>query len=152
MIKIFSSTLIDAPVDQVWTRVKDFNGLPNWHPSATDSRIEDTHAPGAVGCIRNFALTDGSGRIRETLLAISDADRSLTYNMLSGGPLPFVDYIAAMQFWPVTDRGNTFAAWSAEFDVSDHQADHWKRFVAEDVFIGGFRALEKSFKRNGPEK
>lgn len=145
MLKVFSSTIIDVPVDRVWERVKDFNGLPNWHPAATDSSIEDTHAPGAVGCIRNFALADGSGRIRETLLAISDFERDLTYNMLPGGPLPFVDYIANMQFWPITDREQTFATWSAEFAVSDNQEDHWQKFVADDVFIGGFRALERSF-------
>ncbi|WP_298852873.1 SRPBCC family protein [uncultured Ruegeria sp.] len=145
MIKVFSSTIVDVPVDQVWERVKDFNGLPNWHPAATDSRIEDTHAPGAVGCIRNFALTDGSGRIRETLLAISEIERTLTYNMLPGGPLPFVDYVAVMQFAPITDRNQTFATWSAEFIAGDGQTDHWRNFVADDVFIGGFRALEQSF-------
>jgi hypothetical protein len=145
MIKAYSSTIIDVPVDQVWERVKDFNGLPNWHPAATDSKIEETHAPGAVGCIRNFALTDGSGRIRETLLTISDIDRSLTYNMLPGGPLPFVDYIAVMKFTPITDRNQTFAEWSAEFDVSDGQTEHWHNFVAADVFLGGFKALEESF-------
>jgi hypothetical protein len=145
MIKVFSSTLIDVPVDQVWDRLKDFNGLPNWHPAATDSHIEEPHAPGMVGCIRNFALTDGSGRIRETLLAISDVERSLTYNMLAGGPLPFVDYVAVMQVVPITDRNQTFATWSAEFNAGDGQIDHWRKFVAEDVFIGGFRALEQSF-------
>ena len=145
MISVFSSTIINIPVVKVWDRVKDFNGLPNWHPAATDSRIEEGHASGAAGCIRNFALTDGSGRIRETLLAISDVDRTLTYDMLPGGPLPFVDYVAVMRFWPITDRDQTFAAWSATFDVSDGQHDHWRDFVANDVFIGGFRALEDSF-------
>lgn len=145
MIKVFSSTIIDVPVDLVWNRVKDFNGLPNWHPAATDSKIESPHASGEVGCIRNFALADGSGRIRETLLAISDIERNLTYNMLPGGPLPFVNYIAVMQFWPITDRKQTFATWTADFDVSDNQTDHWQKFVADDVFIGGYRALEDSF-------
>ena len=145
MIKVFSSTIIDVPADQAWERVKDFNGLPSWHPAATDSRIEPTHAPGSVGCIRNFALTDGSGRIRETLLAISDVERSLPSPMLDGGPLPFVDYIAVMQFTPVTDRNQTFATWSADFRAGDGQTDHWRKFVADDVFMGGFRALEESF-------
>lgn len=145
MIKVFSSTIIDVPVDQVWEHVKDFNGLPSWHPAATDSKIEPTHTPGSVGCIRNFALTDGSGRIRETLLAISDSERSLTYNMLAGGPLPFEDYLAVMQFTPVTDRNQTFATSSAEFRAGDGQTDHWSKFVADDVFLGGFRALEESF-------
>lgn len=147
MFKVYASTIIDVPVKKVWERVKDFNGLPSWHPAATDSHIEKTHAAGSAGCIRNFALTDGSGRIRETLLAISDVDCSLTYDMLPGGPLPFVDYKAHMQFHPITDRNQTFATWSAELDVTDGDYDHWKKFLIEDVFGGGFEALKKSFKR-----
>ena len=145
MIKVSSSAIIKVPVDQVWARAKDFNGLPNWHPAATDSKIEDGHNPGEVGCVRNFALTDGSGRIRETLLAISDVNQSLTYDMLGGGPLPFVDYIATMSFEDITGTGHTFAKWTAEFNVSDGQEDHWEKFVANDVFLGGFAALEASF-------
>ncbi len=145
MINAYSSTIIALPVDQVWERVRDFNGLPNWHPAATDSKIEDGHANGEVGCVRNFALTDGSGRIRETLLAISNVERSLTYDMLGGGPLPFVNYVAKMKLSPITDRNETFAEWWADFEAGDGDEPKWKAFVAEDVFIGGFRALEASF-------
>lgn len=146
MIKAYSSTIIAVPVDRVWDRVRDFNGLPNWHPAATDSRIEDGHANGQVGCVRNFALTDGSGRIRETLLSISNPERTLTYDMLGGGPLPFVDYIAIMKFCEITTTGETFAQWWAEFEAGDGQTDHWHQFVENDVFVGGFEALEASFK------
>ena len=146
MIKVYSSTIIQVPVVDVWQRVRDFNGLPAWHPAATDSRIEAPHEAGVIGCVRNFALADGSGRVRETLLALSDPDRSLTYDMLPGGPLPFVDYVATMTFTPVTDRDHTFAEWSARFIADDGQAAHWQKFVAEDVFLGGFRALEESFR------
>ncbi|MBO9402908.1 SRPBCC family protein [Shimia sp. R9_3] len=147
MIKAYSSTVIAVPVGQVWERVRDFNGLPSWHPAATDSKIEEGHANGEVGCVRNFALTDGSGRIRETLLAISDLEHTLSYDMLPNGPLPFVNYIAKMKFTPITDRNETFAEWWADFEAGDGQTQHWHDFVAIDVFIGGFRALEDSFKR-----
>ena len=145
MIKAYASTIIAVPVDQVWTRVRDFNGLPNWHPAATDSRIEEGFNAGEVGCVRNFALTDGSGRIRETLLAISNVERCLTYDMLPDGPLPFVNYVARMKLSAITDRNETFAEWWAEFEAGDGQTDHWHRFVENDVFLGGFRALEQSF-------
>lgn len=145
MIKAYASTIIAVPVDRVWERVRNFNGLPGWHPAATDSRIEDGHANGQVGCIRNFALTDGSGRIRETLLSISNTDRSLSYDMLPNGPLPFVNYVARMKFSAITDRGQTFAEWWAEFEAGDGQTAHWHNFVETEVFLGGFRALESSF-------
>jgi len=146
MIKVCSTTIIDVPVNEVWEKVKNFNGLPSWHPAATDSNIEPGHNAGEVGCVRNFALTDGTGRIRETLLAISEIDKSLTYDMLLGGPLPFVDYVSTMTFESVTNQNKTFAKWTAEFSVSDGKNEHWKNFVANDVFLGGFEALEESFK------
>lgn len=146
MIKAYSSTIIAVSTSRVWARVRDFNGLPSWHPAATDSKIEDGHSNGQVGCVRNFALTDGSGRIRETLLSLSDVDNSLSYDMLPNGPLPFVNYVARMKFTPITDRDQTFAEWWADFEAGDGQTQHWHDFVENEVFIGGFRALEESFK------
>ena len=32
MIKVYISSVIDAPADAVWARVRDFNGLPKWTP------------------------------------------------------------------------------------------------------------------------
>ncbi len=142
MINVCSSTIIKAPLEDVWRTVREFNGLPSWHPAATQSRIEESHPEGAVGCIRNFLLSDGSGNIRETLLAISDTECKLTYNMLPNKTLPFEGYISTMSFEKVTDSNHTFAKWTAQFSVRDEQEAHWENFVAVDVFLGGFKALE----------
>jgi uncharacterized protein YndB with AHSA1/START domain len=145
MIKVYVSTAINVPLSQVWEMVSDFNGLPNWHPAAGISRIEDGKANNEVGCIRNFALKDGSGHVRETLLSLSSIKHEIVYDMI-GGPLPFVNYIATMRFHPVTANNTTFACWSAEFSTADGQEDHWEKFVADDVFLGGFQALEQALK------
>jgi uncharacterized protein YndB with AHSA1/START domain len=145
MIKVKVSTIIDAPLSLVWAMASDFNGLPNWHPAADESVIEEGKANNEVGCIRNFALKDGSGHVRETLLSLSSINHEIIYDMI-GGPLPFVNYIATMHFQPVTDRDTTFACWLAEFTVSDGKSDYWEKFVANDVFLEGFRALEQAVK------
>ena len=41
MAKIFRSSVINAPIDEVWARIRDFNALPDWHPAFTDSYIEN---------------------------------------------------------------------------------------------------------------
>lgn len=143
MIHVDVSTVIETPIAKVWAVVSDFNGLPKWHPAALDSRIEDGGHNGQIGCIRNFALSDGSGRVRETLLAMSAPDRWLTYDMLEA-PLPFVDYVATMSFLPVTETGQTFARWTADFRAGDGRDAHWQAFVRDEVFAGGFKALEKA--------
>ncbi len=143
MIRVYVSTVIDAPLSTVWKIVRDFNGLPSWHPAAGESRIEDGKANNEVGCVRNFALNDGTGNVRESLLALSDVNHEIVYDML-GGPLPFVDYVATMRFEPVTSDDTTFAVWTAEFTAADGDSEHWQKFVADDVFLGGFQALEQA--------
>ena len=73
MVKIYVSSVINAAADTVWSRIRDFNGLPQWHPAIADSRIENNHASDRVGCIRHFHTRDG-GMIRERLLGLSDYD------------------------------------------------------------------------------
>jgi uncharacterized membrane protein len=41
MAKIFRGSVINAPIDKVWARIRDFNALPDWHPAFTDSHIEN---------------------------------------------------------------------------------------------------------------
>ena len=36
MIKVYTSSVIDAPADAVWAQVRDFNGLPRWTPFVAD--------------------------------------------------------------------------------------------------------------------
>ena len=64
MPRVYISSVIDAPAAKVWERVRDFNGLPRWHPRIRDSRIENGEPADRVGCVRDFHLQNGD-RIRE---------------------------------------------------------------------------------------
>ncbi|MEM7210996.1 MAG: SRPBCC family protein, partial [Pseudomonadota bacterium] len=81
MARVYVSSVINAPSSRVWDRVRDFNGLPRWHPRIRDSRIEDALPADKVGCIRNFNLQNGDN-IREQLLGLSDYDMFCTYSIL----------------------------------------------------------------------
>ena len=81
MMQVYVSSVIDASADTVWSRIRDFNGMPQWHPGIADSRIENGEPSDRVGCIRHFHTRDG-GTIRERLLALSDYDYSCTYEIL----------------------------------------------------------------------
>ena len=91
MARVFVSSVINAPTDQVWDRIRDFNGLPKWHPRIRDSRIEDALPSDKVGCIRNFNLQNGDN-IRERLLGLSDFSagkgRSRAGNVLWPASIP----------------------------------------------------------------
>lgn len=79
MARAYASTILDAPIETVWATIRDFNGLPSWHPAIVWSEIEGGLDADVVGCIRSFHLADGA-HVRERLLSLSDRDYSLTYN------------------------------------------------------------------------
>ena len=143
MVKIYTSSVIDAPAAEVWALVRDFNGLPKWHPDIAESRIELGQPADKVGCIRNFTLKNG-GRIREQLLALSDYDMSCTYSILES-PMGVENYIATLKLTPITDRNRSFAEWSAEFDCAKAKERELVQTIGTGVFQGGFDALKSRF-------
>lgn len=143
MIKVYTSSVIDAPADAVWQVIRDFNGLPNWHPAIADSRIEQGQPADRVGCVRNFRTRDG-GTIRERLLALSDYDYQCTYAILES-PMGVDNYVATLKLTPITDGNRTFAEWSAEFDCAESRERELTQLIGQGVFQGGFDALKQRF-------
>ncbi|RWF73563.1 MAG: SRPBCC family protein, partial [Mesorhizobium sp.] len=115
MAKVTISSVIDAPVEKVWARIRDFNGLPSWHPRMVESHIEDGKDPGTIGCVRNFQLASGA-RIREKLLDFSDGNFLVSYSILET-PQPLTNHKATLQLRRVTDGDRTYAEWTASFDA-----------------------------------
>ena len=143
MIKIYTSSVIDAPADAVWQRIRDFNGLPGWHPGIADSRIEQNLPSDRIGCVRNFRTRDG-GTIREQLLTLSDYDYECTYSILES-PMGVENYVATLKLTPVTDGNRTFAEWSAEFDCAAARERELAHSIGQGVFQAGFDALKTHF-------
>ncbi|MDM0051974.1 SRPBCC family protein [Variovorax sp. J22R115] len=143
MVNVYVSSVIDASADNVWSRVRDFNGMPQWHPLIADSRIENGQAADRVGCIRHFHTRDG-GMIREKLLALSDYEYSCTYEILES-PMGVTHYVATLKLTPVTDGTRCFAEWSAEFDCEPGREGELTQSIGQDVFQGGFNALKLQF-------
>jgi uncharacterized protein YndB with AHSA1/START domain len=143
VIRVYVSSVIDASADTVWSRIRDFNAMPQWHPGIADSRIENGEAADKVGCIRHFHTRDG-GMIRERLLALSDYDYSCVYEILES-PMGVENYVATLKLTPVTDGNRTFAEWSAEFECAEEEADGLVDGIGTNVFQGGFDALKRHF-------
>ena len=143
MPRVFVSSVLDAPPAKVWERVRDFNGLPKWHPRIRDSRIENGEPPDRIGCVRDFHLQNGD-RLREKLLGLSDYDMFCTYGILES-PMPLTNYIATLRLTPVTDGERTFIEWTAEFDCEPEVAMDLVGGIGTNVFQGGFDALKRHF-------
>jgi hypothetical protein len=144
MARAHASSVINAPVEKVWNRIRDFNGLASWHPGIAKSAIEGGNPSDQVGCVRALTLQDG-GTIREQLLEMSDLGHHYSYSILEG-PLPVANYRATLRLRRVSDGERTFAEWSASFnaDPPEKRAET-EDFISNAVFQGGFDALKKHF-------
>jgi hypothetical protein len=143
MAKVYRSTVLDAPAERVWRDIRDFNGLPNWHPVIASSRIEKGHPADKVGCVRNFQLKDGA-LIREKLLSLSDYDYTCMYAILES-PMDLSDYVATLRLSPVTEGNRCFIEWSAEFECPPEKVADLTETVGDGVFQSGFDALKKRY-------
>ena len=143
MARVYVSSVIGASAKRVWKRVRDFNGLPKWHPRIRDSRIEDALPADKVGCIRHFHLQNGDA-LRERLLGLSDYDLFYTYAILES-PMPLTDYVATLKLTPITDGERCFVEWTAEFNCDPSAEADLTAGIAQNVFQGGFDALKRHF-------
>ena len=141
MARVYVSTVVNARNDRVWARVRDFNGLPNWHPAIAESRIEGGEPADKIGCVRDFRLRNGD-RIREKLLGLSDYDMFCTYSILES-PMPLSNYMATLRLTPISDGNRTFIEWTAEFDCAAEAAADLVDGIGGNVFQAGFDALKR---------
>jgi hypothetical protein len=142
MTKVFVSAVIDAPIGAVWARMRDFNGLPDWHPRFSRSHIEDGLRSDTIGCVRNFDIAGGAGTIRERLLTLSDSEYTMTYTILDA-PLPVENYVATLKLYPITVGDQTLGTWSAEFKVVRGREDDVVDAVANGTFGKAFDVMNE---------
>jgi hypothetical protein len=144
MAKVFVSSVVNAPADTVWAAIRDFNGLPSWHPVVTGSEIQGGKPSDQVGCVRVLTLGDGASVV-ETLLALDDPGRSCTYNILES-PLGVSGYVATLSVTPVTDGNRSYVQWTADFEPDPGQDGQERAdFIGTNVFQVGLNALKERF-------
>jgi len=125
MATAYASTVIDAPADEVWAVVRDFNGLGTWNAKFIPAcEIEDGKAGDQVGAVRSFTLANGE-HLREQLLAHSDRERFYTYDFLKHPFEGVENYVSTIHVVPVTDTNQAFVEWSVTFEDSHTWAKPW---------------------------
>ena len=140
MVKVVRSTVLSAPVEEVWAVVRDFNGHDRWHPAVESSEIERGRPSDSVGCVRRFKLGDGS-ELREQLLTLSDIEQTFSYCLLDT-PIPLFNYVAHLRLIPVTDGDMTFWEWESRFDTPRGREAELAELVGENIYVAGFNAIK----------
>jgi uncharacterized protein YndB with AHSA1/START domain len=150
MARAYASIILKAPVETVWSLVRDFNGLPSWAPAVAKSKIEGGLDADVVGCIRSFHTHDGT-HIRERLLSLDDARHTFTYNFEKPA-FPVKNYVATLRLYPVTHTDQTFAEWSASFDEAPGDEGKYEQHISNAVFATNFRSLAKILRDRKPAR
>jgi uncharacterized protein YndB with AHSA1/START domain len=150
MARAYASIILKAPVETVWSLVRDFNALPNWAPAIAKSKIEGGLDPDVVGCVRSFYTKDGQ-HIRERLLALDDANYTFTYNFEKPA-FPVRNYIATVRLYPVTHSDETFAEWQSTFDEEPGDEGKYEREISRDVFAANWANLATIIAAKKPKK
>lgn len=132
----FYSTLLDYPVETVWSLIRDFNNYPAYIDGVTESVIEDGKRGDEVGAIRRFKYQ--GHWIRQRLSRHSDADRSLSYvgmdpfaypaGLIPQSPAP-IWYEGTIHLLPIGDGRRTFIEWSLEFDAAPEDMETWRSLL-----------------------
>jgi hypothetical protein len=123
MARAYYSTVLDRPAPEVWKIIRDFNNYPVWVGGAGESVIEGGKSGTTVGAIRNV-LYQGH-RIRQRLLAHSDADCSQTYEFCDAPTLPVTGFQATLRVRPVIDGNRAFVEWWTCFDCEPLRTDEF---------------------------
>ncbi len=144
-MKVYRSMILDAPIEQVWAAVRDFDGVSRWNPGVTNAQLESGE-PTQTGTVRHLDIVDGSV-FRETLLAHSDLDRYYTYDILES-PLPVTGYVSTHRFVPITHSSQTLGIWESEFACAPDLTEAMEKTVGDDIYIGGMLGLNDYLKGN----
>jgi hypothetical protein len=135
---VYVSDVIDAPVEEVWGVMRDFNDMPSYHPGIRKSVIEDEGPSDRVGCVRRLTLDEGY--VVERLLCLDDGNHTFTYE-ITESTLPVRGYVAGVRLHRITQGNRTFAEWWADFDVVGADRDAMVAQIGNNVFAAGFRAV-----------
>lgn len=136
--KVFASSVISAPVDLVWARMRDFAGMGEWHEDITRMTMLDGVRPDKVSGVRDFLF--GPGALWEQLTYLSDPERAFRYRILKS-ELPLMNYHAGVKLHPITATDETFAVWTADWTASPEDDLTLIPTVRDAVFHKAFDTL-----------
>lgn len=138
MANVSMETTLNAPADEVWEIVSDFNGLTRFIPAIAASTTEGE----GIGAVRTLTLENGA-LILEKLESFQESpSRSFSYSIVTS-PLPVAGYHATVEVFDIgSSRSNM--TWSSSFEP-DGVTEEEAQDVIRGIYSMGFDGLKKLF-------
>ena len=115
--KVYNSIVVDAPIEVVWNRIKDFHDF-SWAPTL----VKKTENVGTKNGTTIGAKRLLNGQFLDTMIAYNPADYRINYS-IDSGPSPISNkeisnYVGDLHLLPITSEGKTYVEWTGSW-VSD---------------------------------
>jgi hypothetical protein len=140
--KVFCSAVINGPIDAVWSRMRDFAGMDQWHPDLSDMHMLEGARADRVSGVRAFRL--GEGKLEEQLTLLCDRTHAFRYK-INISPMPWLNYHAGARLHPVTSSGKTFAVWTADWVAAPNDDVNLIPTIHQNVFQKAFDTLNTRY-------
>jgi hypothetical protein len=140
MGKTYQTAVINAPADQVWSKIKNFHDF-SWASGVVEKCEAVGDKPGdQIGARR--ILNDA---FHETLVEFSELNKSFKYS-IDDGPAPVSkndvkDYIGAVRLIPITDNDTCLIEWSSNWEAPKDDACDF----CHNIYVAVIDELKKSF-------
>lgn len=142
--KVWTSAVIHGPVDAVWSRMRDFAGMADWHDDITKMHMIGGVRSDKVSGTRDFYF--GPGHLHEELLHLDDLERSFSYR-ITKCEMPWLNYVSGARLWPVTATNETFAVWTGDWDASPQDDLQLIPGTEANVYQKAFATLNQRYFR-----
>jgi hypothetical protein len=152
MTTAYYSTVLDHPLETVWSLIRDFNNYPAYIEGVSESMIEDDRGGDEVGAVRRFCYL--GNWVRQRLVVHSDDAHLLTYAGIE--PLPFpaalaedhspARYEGTMRLREIVEGNRTFIEWSVALDSEPKDAERWQE-VFQSWIPDWTHSLQKTLAR-----
>jgi mxaD protein len=132
MAEVHITRDFDKPADELWSLIGDFHGIHKWVRVEPSESLDD-------GKARKLQM--GPNAIIERL--VEEGERSYTYTMDDGGPLPVTGYRSTIAVKDAGD-GKSTVDWKGTFEPAEGGTDESAIQVVTMVYEGGLAGLEKT--------
>lgn len=135
-IEVEKSTVVNAPINQVWEKLGGWCAIKDWHPAIVGCK-EDKKGDE----MRRTLTLDGGGEIVELLKAKTES--SYDY-IIESSPLPIENYKSSISV-SGEGEGKTKVTWVSNFDAKGTTDDEANNIIT-GVYEAGMASIAKMFK------
>jgi len=136
-VRVKVNGTINAPAEDVWKLVSNFNGLDKFVEAIANCTMEGS----SIGAVRTLTLQDG-GKVREKLENLDADNKALTYSIVKS-PMPIKNYTGTIAVKVISDRQSEFT-WSSTFEAADGTEEDMKEAL-EGLYKLGVEGLQQKF-------